>query len=1379
MQNAVSSQDSYFIGVDIGTGSVGYAVTRLDYALCRFKGEPMWGVSLFDSAKSCADRRGYRSTRRRYDRRQMRVDLLQELFCREMEKVDPYFFRQLNESYLWKCDKSPETLRGCDWMNKEYKRRFPTVHHLIVELMESADGFDLRHLYLALAWLVAHRGHFLSDIDGDSIEELSDIGTLYADFERWFDDNGYERPWNCDVVRLKAILTKTCSVKAKVKELKVLFQISIKGDADDPFPLSREGMMKALAGEAVAVNKLITDSEYANAEEKICLKKPDDTEKLLPRLGDYAQLVYLMQKIFDCAAISEIKRLDGKDYQYISEKKVAQYEMHKSDLKDLKALIKKYCPSEYRNMFKDASKDGYSAYVSNFKSDINRKSRGKLKSVDRERFYKYVKQTIDKMPAEDEKVKEILKRIELGTYMPKQIDTDNRLIPHQLYYAELKRILENAEKVFPFLREKDADGLSVADKIKSIFNFRIPYYVGPLNQNSPFAWIVRKAEGRILPWNFDEKVDHEQSEIAFIARMTNKCTYLPGEDVLPRWSLLYSKFAVLNAISNITIDGRKIRPEDKRALFEEVFRKERNVTFKRIAAFFVSNGMIRKGEEEKIGGINKEEKLSYKPYVEFSRLISSGKLTKEDVEEIVVRLTCAQDSSRVEKWLEERYGGQFSAEDRKYIASRKFSEFGSLSKEFLNGIEGTNLRTGEVGTVMHFLWTTNDNLQQIIEDKEKYNFAEKIAALRQEYYGGNPMSLDERLDKMGISTAVKRPIIRTLEVVSDIVKIKKQPPKKIFVEMARGVDPKQDNDRKKSRKDWLSMIYNSMDGNEVKEMREQLNALGDDADRRLRKEMLFLYFTQLGKCMYCGEPIDIASLYTGGEYNIDHIFPQAYVKDDSILNNKVLVHSKENADKGDNLVLLKWRANMHSFWKKLNDSGLITDEKFRRLTRSTPFTDDEKQGFINRQLVETRQAAKAVTELFGEKYPDTEIVFVKAGTVSDFRNEYGEIWNDAFGLHLKDEEKNGMRLIKSRTASDVHHAHDAYLNIVVGNLFHEKFTRRFFNVSTTPYSLKLSTLFGTRLARDPSVWEPSRHLPIVDKVMATPYVRLVKYQTCQKGGFYDQTLYPAGDGELIPLKQGLDTDKYGGYKKPTASFFVLVRYKNGKKYELTLVAVELRVASRYLSDPDFALSYVKAKLSEKAEALSFPLGKRIIRIGAVLSLDGFEVSIAGKSSGGQKIGMRSLMPVYYPAEWTAYIKKIEKIPGQKDRNKNYRIDEEFDGISAKKNLEFFDYLTEKIKGNVYKKLPGGGVSVCDKRADFEGLAIEDQVECLKQLVLYLATNRSGGCDMTLLNGKENEGKVILSANLSNWKKKYSDVRLVDRSPSGLFERRSDNLLEML
>lgn len=52
--------EKYFIGLDIGTDSVGYAAVSGNYDLLKFKGKPAWGVTLFDEAQLNTDRRASR-----------------------------------------------------------------------------------------------------------------------------------------------------------------------------------------------------------------------------------------------------------------------------------------------------------------------------------------------------------------------------------------------------------------------------------------------------------------------------------------------------------------------------------------------------------------------------------------------------------------------------------------------------------------------------------------------------------------------------------------------------------------------------------------------------------------------------------------------------------------------------------------------------------------------------------------------------------------------------------------------------------------------------------------------------------------------------------------------------------------------------------------------------------------------------------------------------------------------------------------------------------------------------------------------------------------------------------------------------------------------
>lgn len=95
----------YYVGLDMGTGSVGWAVTDESYQILRRHGKAMWGVRLFESAKTAEERRMFRTGRRRLDRRGWRIEILQEIFAEEISRVDPGFFLRMKESKYYPEDK--------------------------------------------------------------------------------------------------------------------------------------------------------------------------------------------------------------------------------------------------------------------------------------------------------------------------------------------------------------------------------------------------------------------------------------------------------------------------------------------------------------------------------------------------------------------------------------------------------------------------------------------------------------------------------------------------------------------------------------------------------------------------------------------------------------------------------------------------------------------------------------------------------------------------------------------------------------------------------------------------------------------------------------------------------------------------------------------------------------------------------------------------------------------------------------------------------------------------------------------------------------------------------------------------------------------------
>ena len=175
----------YYLGLDIGTNSVGWAVTDTDYNLCRFRGKDMWGIRLFNEAKPAADRRAKRTNRRRLQRRNQRIKLLQSLFAEEVYKVDPTFFIRLNESKLWLEDKTTgyKHVLFVDkkYNDRDYHKQYPTQFHLRKELIYSNEPHDIRLVYLALHHIIKNRGHFLISGGLEAAKSFESTFTQFVD----------------------------------------------------------------------------------------------------------------------------------------------------------------------------------------------------------------------------------------------------------------------------------------------------------------------------------------------------------------------------------------------------------------------------------------------------------------------------------------------------------------------------------------------------------------------------------------------------------------------------------------------------------------------------------------------------------------------------------------------------------------------------------------------------------------------------------------------------------------------------------------------------------------------------------------------------------------------------------------------------------------------------------------------------------------------------------------------------------------------------------------------------------------------------------------------------------------------------------------------
>ncbi len=1324
---------SYYIGLDAGTSSVGWAVSDKAYRLLKFHGNAMWGARLFGKAQPAANRRLFRVNRRRLARRNQRLNSLELLFSEELSRVDPGFLVRMKESSLWLDDKTNKACRFSlfhdpNFTDKDYYRKYPTIYHLREELLRSSSPHDIRLVYLALHHIMKSRGHFLYDgIDSDSplptpedaikeltafLEETYDISLQLSDPAEFF----------------HTLSLGNMGIQEKQKRLRAAWGGTTA--EEDPIDLSvaidmLSGGKRKLA--ALYKNESLSESEISRLSLNEDLDEKMDI--LSSVLGSDAELLFLLKEVYDAVRLSKMLNRHAS----LSEAKVALYNDNKAALHALKCYVRKTIPEKYKEIFslKKTGLNNFAAY-----------SRYQANSGDytckQEDFCRYLSGCIPVPDPCDEKMCSIFQQIRDNTFLPKLKSSENGVIPYQLQFRELKQILKNASEYLPFLNIKDDDGYTVREKIEEIFKFRIPYYVGPLNGHAGSHWAVRfpdKEHVPVHPWNFDQVINTEDSAEAFMINLIGRCTYT-GEPVLPKDSLLYSEYMLLNELNSLRIHGQPLPAAVKAEMIHDLFEASRKrVGKKQIENYLKSRGLISPSDE--ISGIDDTMKTTLKSFHDFRGILKKTGNNREMVEDIIRHiLIFGKDRSMMKKWLRSHTTG-LSEEDFNYICRLKYGEWGRLSKCFLTEIVSKpDKSTGEVHTIIELLRSGSDNLMQLLyEDPMLLQHAEEH---RRDLFGAD-QSLSDRMDSMYLSPAVRRSIRQSLQIVDEIVDIQKSVPEKIFIEMARGGSKEMKGKRTESRKEKLLALYKNCREDE----KELLAQLEQEDDTTLRSNKLYLYYTQFGKCMYSGEPIDLEALMSGRLFDRDHIFPQSRIKDDS-LDNLVIVKNTLNRDKTNVYpIRAEIRHKMRPFWEHLLKAGMISQKKFDRLVRSTELTTDELSSFVARQLTETQQSTKALATLLKERYGDAvRIVYSKAGNVSSFR------------------DKNA--LLKCRDVNDLHHAKDAYLNIVVGNVYCTRFTDQFFkNISQENYNVNKVFDFDVKGA-----WDATESMKTVRKVMEKNNPIITRMPREVKGSLFDLQLMPKGKGQLN-RKQTMDKDKYGGYNKVTGSFYFAAEHTEKKKRIRTIEPVYLYASELYKRDP---VAYCKEVLG-----LTDPIIIcREIRANAPLEINGSRLYISGRT-GNYYVCQHSVQLAIDP-EREKYVRDIGKYMERCNGLRKELPITQKDGITRERNEDLYRFFLEKLRTNAYHRLNSMSNMEKDLADAFPVFLEKTEYEQVRILLEILKSFR---CDSVYANLKDlgktgTAGRVQINKKISGCQSAY----LIHQSVTGLYEYREDLLRDI-
>lgn len=1362
-----------FIGLDMGTNSVGWAATDENYEVIKKNGKALWGIRLFDEAQTAEDRRMHRIARRRIERRSRRIDLLQELFAQEICKKDPGFYERLNESGLYEEDKrvhqTNSLFNDVDFNDKAYYKKYPTIYHLRHALMTENHPFDVRLVYLAIHHILKHRGHFLFENFQTDEKGTSGFDESFAAFGSALDRIKGSSPDVRKADSMKDILKdKKLGVKEKAASL---LQCLGQGKEKD-----FKAMMTLAVGGTASLSDIFNDEKLKDFEKnKVNFSSAQFEENepdIMAELGDRYDLIAALHGLYNWSLLAELMG----EHHYISEAKIAVYDKHKADLKVLKRVLKQR-PDIYAKIFREpgsSANKNYSAYVGVCKV------KGKKAAIEKcsyEDFTKTLKSCLKDMPDSNDK-DYISRELNMGTFLPKSVSKENGVIPYQLHLQELKIILSKAEAYLPFLKVKDQYG-TVSDKIISLFTFRIPYYVGPINEHAGSCWGVKKdKQGKVYPWNFTEKIDIEKSAEGFIRNLTNKCTYLIGEDVLPKNSLLYSEFTVLNELNNVRIGEtmQKLPLSLKEKVMDNLFSCHKHVSRTKFIKYLVSEGIDKK-EAESISGLDGDFKSSLSSLIDMKHILGND-FSREDAEKMIQDITIFGGDKKMLKNRLHREFSYLTPEQLTSLTRLSYDGWGRLSREFLVNLlpaEGDSCEvlvdhtSGEVLNIISAMRQTSYNLMELLGSR--FGYGQAIEERNRKEEGQGRITYKD-VEDLYISPAVRRPLWQALKIVREIVKITGKEPSKIFVEMARENGEK--GKRTISRKARLQALYKKCRD----DTRDWAKELEGKSEEDFRSDRLYLYYTQMGRSMYTGKPIDINRLFDRNVYDIDHIYPQSLTGDDS-LDNRVLVEKTVNAKKGDTYPLSSAldgcyisgqqiriqdiQKEMRPFWHMLLEKELISKEKYNRLSRTTPLSEAEKAAFIGRQLVETRQSTKACAELLSKAYPQTRIVYTKAGNASRFR-QYGGF-------------------IKVRDMNDYHHAKDAYLNIVVGNVFDTRFTANplnFLKGNHQAYSLNTEALYGHKVSRSGvDAWIPAEKdekgqvmaghegtMGTVRKWMRKNNILFTRMPYERKGELFKENILKKGKGQ-VPIKGNSpvsDIKKYGGYNMAKVAYMMLVKREEKGKSVYLLESIPIYLKESLKTDNE-RLEYCKKIWDAQGDKYINPeicISKILFQ--SLLEIDGFKAHISRKTN--NRFAMRNAQELCMDNALAGVLKNVLKFIHRKTVQKDAVITE-YDGVSDDNTLALYDLFVKKLSSSIYrKKYATQADFLCQSKDKFKNLSLEERCEVLGS-ILHLFQCNPVLSDLHLLGGKKSTGTIILNKKI----KPEDHVYLIEQSVTGFFEKR--------
>lgn len=483
-----------------------------------------------------------------------------------------------------------------------------------------------------------------------------------------------------------------------------------------------------------------------------------------------------------------------------------------------------------------------------------------------------------------------------------------------------------------------------------------------------------------------------------LLKMVGKCTFEPGEYRAPKASHTAERFVWLTKLNNLRISGigvtRPLTEDERQTLIHLPFTKAKTkLTYKQVRT------KLALGEADRFVGLDyrsskdPEETALFeaKAFHLLRKVYEKAGLQqawhrdshdRQRLDILAQALTVFKDDNEARQWLTAQ---GVEVEIFEAVLEESFDKFIRLSLKALNKIlphMEAGLRYDEAVLAAGYSHHSQ------IHTASKTRYIPKI-------------SKDDIANPV-----VSRALNQARKLVNAIVR-EYGSPMAVHIELARDLNKPYD-ERRRIEKDQKT--YKETKDKDIADFEERF----DFTPKGLDLVKWRLYREQDAQCAYSQTGFDLNRLFEPGYAEIDHALPQSRSFDNG-MNNKVLVHSKHNRDKG-NRTPYEYLGGDHNSpewqhfvaWVEGNKKYRLA--KRQRLLRKD-FGKEEAGKFRERNLTDTRYASKKFKQLVEThlqlaEESDSEHCVVLSGQLTAYlRARWG--------------------LIKVRGDGDLHHALDA------------------------------------------------------------------------------------------------------------------------------------------------------------------------------------------------------------------------------------------------------------------------------------------------------------------------------------------------------------------